>query len=790
MLDTDLPLILLISVLGYLVYISYIVIFSIILKRKDPLRESIREVLILIFYLAIIEILLNIDLLAAIFNINSSIFDINIALKNLDRVFVKSLSYLDILSKIALFIAIFDIIVSISSVIFPGNIPIIIVSYKPYTHVILSVINGISQIIGIILILIIILKTLSTAAIILGKYLLLLSIIGISFRRTRIIGKILLSYYIILMIILPLTINISISNVNNLNLSLNTSFPRELDSLKIRVSTMDGTPLRDPLLITLAEATSNQYYLETVRDGKTIVVPRGIYRGISACIYWENFSNSACCYKNKYTECYGCYISSKINTSRSSVINVIIPFNTIPCNGTQGVSGLFHENEGPMPHIGKGYIKFTLTPKNKILDIDIIGGKYKIYFSNTSAWKVHYTLAPSKNYPQCHHSILHKALLETSSWKRRTNINLYEDFSPKIGSLPEAPSAYKLKVWLTPTNSNCSKEVFVNVTIYGVGCWNPNVAYIYNWNKIEKSNNEIYLIGSYFTKIYKMVISVYFNFLLGSSVVFILMMVPYPPIILDNIVLTMLDSIYKIRLFNIKTIKYKRDYKKEEEEKIKTLIMPKNDMYISKIVYNKVRNKIRKIRYKREVVSLLYNPEKLETLNSAALYFLIKSVHALYILGEIPLPNEIGEIIGKYAVSASNHIKYFIPSLNYKRIYVDIMIFINHVLTKRRDAEFLSELLYLREEILKTLMEEYSLEYHEAVNKYNKLVEKGALPDIDSVILYYLDNFDIREIINKNIKEIINKILENAKKYRNKSYINYDKLINILNKISDNYDNK
>lgn len=508
--------------LTYAIYYAYYFINP--LFRGGKYEKGLKKIFSSTFYFILLIIIFNIDHFSSLLGEPASMFSPHLAENALQKYIEVNHKTLGIIVDVSWFIAIYDIAVSVFAVFSPPFSTLLAVAYKPYTHVLLSTLEGASRVVASILLLSYSLYYLIEIGLSLREPLGAMAALIIP-SETRHVGKAALLLYIVLLVILPYTVNTSLSRVNFdygevLSVLGAISTPRALDSVEVDVQDASGVPLRAPVILFLR---SNETYIaSTIHGRKTLVLPRGVYHGAGVCIYWLNFSNSPCCYKSGYRECYGCYVTPIINTSSLHRIVAKIPFKPVPCNGSEGVAGLFYKEEGPPPRYEPGRIVFTLSPSVTYLRVRVVGGGFKVTYSNVSGWVVYYRVSGGTGIytGACDVSVLENYYFSTRDWIERSNPGIYgHNASPTIGR-EGAVSEYTLEVFLVKTGNDtslCPRGPNVTVTLYGSGCWNPRLAYVDKWPLIGALMDFVKHIENYVSSSYKIIVFTYTIFILWSA---------------------------------------------------------------------------------------------------------------------------------------------------------------------------------------------------------------------------------------------------------------------------------
>lgn len=782
--------------LTYAVYLTY----HLILTRYKPrsYERAARKIFAATLYFIILIFVLNISGLSSIIGETPAIFSPYLAEKKIQLYIATNTEILRHITEISLFIAIYDIIVSILALLPSAASLMFVAAYKPYTHALLATLEGSSRLLSRILLLAYIIKGLLKIGIILRDSLSTLSSLIIP-KETRALGKAALMSYIILLIVLPYTVNISLKNnvdyIENYIVLKKISIPRSIDMVAVDLRDWRGAPLEAPGILLLEN--NDTYIAATVQNAKHIALPSGVYRGIGVCIYWHNFSNNACCFKKSYRECYGCYLTPYINTTMHN-IRVQIPYTIIPCNNSGGVSGLFREEEGPLPIYQPGKIVFTLTPTAPSLRIKVIGGRFSIAYNNATGWIVNYkiTEGAGEYIPQCKQDLLQKYSMATKDWIERSNPSIYgQPLTPSIGK-GELYSEYTLEVYLTRTEnktSTCPKTVEANITIYGSGCWSPRLAYISKWNLMGAIAEYSASLENYLYSTYDVIVNLYVTFILWSVVVaiFFSMVSVYP---LLNIIKYNILSLVSLNIFHIKPRKFDKEEnkKKRQEQSISDLILYKHEKSIIKNlkkVGENINYNFKIMKEKHHIEKILKNPSIVEKHGDD--YYTTTLLYSLAynygILEKLPTPAR--RIIVGYPFYLRRNSNLMLNIRMRKEIDKAIIYYAGALKYNVHILDAIKKIVEIRETILNYIENYYN--NGEKINEktyediYDDLILSREIPDLDYMILTLAlrlhntnDKNALYKIISpKMLNILIEKIISRYKMY---NYI-YDK--DIVDKI-------
>ena len=765
-----------------MVYFSYYLFVRYYNNKK--LELFFKKTLSAATYTILLLLLLNTDYVATKAGLSTNLMNASEAIKNIDTLSNTMLTNIGIISDIALFIAIFDVIISITSVVIPGAGIALLSAYRPYTHMVLSYMEGIAKILGYILILLFILRDLLGFFKNIKPLLALLSSLIIP-SETRKLGKGFLAAYIVFLVILPVSVNISLQNIQSVTPDIHHLLPidassLQLSNLTIRLRTYDqlafpgyGVLKLDGQSITL---------VTTIFDGKNIILPEGTYKSTSLCIYWHNFSNSACCFKKGYSECYGCYVTPIINTSNTKYVNISIPFHAIPCNNSRGIAGLYRSEEKPI--IERGKIVFLLTPTNRKITVKIIGGGFKINAYNNTGWTVYYKVTSIGKYIRECDASLDEYQKETTKWRSRVNLQLYANWTPSLGER-KGSNEYTLTVWAAGNVSanNCTNRVIANVTIYGSGCWNPNIAYLNYWKIIDNIERYIQAKSSGFTNYVistlRLLINTYTIFILSSSVILIALNTIWIPFsTLKKSILSLERKLISLRinLFSVfpkkKVLSDSKDETTEQSKNIKNIVLwPLNQKIIiyTKATSEKIKDNIEKYKQRKYAEDILKNIHQGYTFTVSPLDIVLFLFKTNYVLNTLPTDAKI--VLAKYLREPYLPVP---PADISRKIFYEeaprsLLMYISAKKYNKNIGFTINYLFELRKKILQELSYSSSDSFYSLFSpeeRYRSYIDRGLLPDLDYMILSLLSNTSLKELVKEGqlsfsrLNEIVSSVIK------------------------------
>lgn len=766
----------------FLAYLSYHLVIRYYNNKR--LELFFKKILSAAAYTVLLILLLNTDYVATKAGFSTNLLNSSKAIRNIDILSNTTMTNIGIISDISLFIAIFDVIVSIASIVVPGAGIALLSAYRPYTHIVLSYMEGIAKILGFILILLFILKDLLIFFENIKPVLALLSSLIIP-SETRKLGKGFLAAYIVFLIILPVSVNISLQNIQSVTPTIQYLLPidatsLQLSNLTVRLHTYDqltfpgyGVLKLDGRSITL---------VTTIHDGKDIILPEGVYKSTSLCIYWHNFSNSACCFKKGYSECYGCYVTPIINTSNTKYVDVTIPFHAIPCNNSRGIAGLYRSEEKPIR--GKGKIVFLLTPTHRKITVKIIGGGFKIKAYNNTGWTVYYKVTSIGRYIRECDASLEEYQRENVKWRDRVNLQLYTNWTPSLGK-KAASNEYTLTVWAVGnvSTNNCTNKIIANVTIYGSGCWDPNIAYLNYWKIIDNIIKYIKTQSNGFTNYVistlKLIINTYTIFILSSSVILLALNTVWIPFsTLKKNILSLQRKLVSlhINIFSIFSKKRLLLNSKEETiqntENIKNIVLwPLNQKIINyaRATSEKIKYNIEKYKHRRYAENVLKNIHQGTTFTGSPFDIVLFLFKSNYILDTLPKDARI--VLAKYLKEPYIPVP---PADISRETFYDkapraLLMYISAKKYHKNIGFTIDYLFELRKRILQELSSSSSDSLYSLFSpeeRYRSYVNRGLLPDLDYMILSLLSNTNLRELVKEGqlsfsrLNEIISSVIK------------------------------
>lgn len=637
-----------------LVYFLAKFAYEYLIRKRLSLDTLVKDILITIFFSIISFFLINPSDILLKLNINPSLFDTNFALEKLNLYFQQSKLYLDFIVSTSFFIAITDLIISITALMSLSALNILSV-YQFYTHQILGVLESLASLIGLIIIIIQALTYLLKISLNL-KSILDISLFSLIPPKFRHLGKIILVFYVFLYFILPFIVNYSINYSNLSYFSYN--YPSNFTAIKVRVKDYTNSPVLLPVLLHLKGENFSKHYILKVYDSKQIYLFTREYKASSVYIYWYNLSNSGCCYnRESYSYCYNCFISPATLDLRNRTqkeLLISLPFTVLPCNNDIGVSGLVYAyipNGGNV--VGKKLydkIVFHVTPRQPKLIIMVSGGNYSLEYQNNSNWTLYVKVKNIKWFPTYNLSFMEKLLQSENAWWNRTGLNHYEEMINKY-ELPQNPTPENIKEYMlivylkNKGKSNATESVTFNITISGKGCWNPNIIYFDDWNEIDDVFWKINLIKNWVSATYRLIINIVIFIIIFITSLYILLNYSYSTNTISRFFVYVLRNIFvhiypifrniiynfskEIKETNKKEL-YDHDIKSLKKKQI--MYMFKNYYRIYRIrnkfskiekLYTPIYTKIEKNKSKKEFYSIIKNPYRY---SKAYCYYIYKKI--------------------------------------------------------------------------------------------------------------------------------------------------------------------
>lgn len=748
-----------------------------LIRKKLILDAFVKDILIAIFFSIILYYLINPDIILKRLNLDPSLFDTNSALEKLSIYFNQSKQYLDFIVSASLFIAISDLIISITALVSLSALNIL-ATYQFYVHQILGVLESLASLIGLIIIIIQALLYLLKISLNLKSFL-EVSLLSLIPPRLRYLGKAILILYILLYFVLPFIVNYSIEYSSLSKLSY--SYPSNFTAIKVSVRDYTNSPVLMPILLHLRGENFSKHYVLKVYDSKQIYLFTREYEATSVYIYWHNLTNSACCYDRKnYSYCYNCFISPatlNLKNNAPKVLLISLPFTVLPCNNDIGISGLVYAY---VPNGGsvageKLYDKivFHVTPQRPKLVIMVAGGDYSLEYKNNTKWTLYIRVKNIRWFPKYDHYFMEKLLHSEVAWWNRTGLDHYKKMIHS-SDLPNNPRPenireYMLIVYLKSRESgNYTENPTFNVTISGRGCWKTGIIYFNDWKEVNNIFGIINLVKDWALSTYRIIVNIVNFMIIFTASIYILLNYEHSSNTISKFFIYVLRSfimhiypIFKINIYKHGSDKEDINNKRQYYHQIKSLKKKKiiyildnyykidrikNNISKARRLYKPISTQIKKTRKKIEFYAVIKNPYKY---SKAYCYYIYKMIFH---------DSELYKLVEK-----SDKEKIFFNTDRHLLMYIDYFelsrLMLQYIGAKRfpeREPYFLKALTEFREKLkddIKNLMRNPE-EYNTLINNLNlksapsspealiHILEKEKyLPDLDYIYLDILKKY-------------------------------------------------